>query len=128
MSERAGPVAPQRAATIAVHKPITTAQGAGRPVSAGAAGFALFQGRQRRKGVCGRVVRHPGRINWRHSPGVIEGTVVSPKRSGNEWQIFSALIGRLAQRYAGSISGIMVQFPEEPEPPARKRRKRPGRR
>jgi hypothetical protein len=59
---------------------------------------------------------------------VIEGTVVSPKRSGNEWQIFSALIGRLAQRYAGSISGIMVQFPEQPEPPGRKRRKRTGRR
>jgi hypothetical protein len=54
--------------------------------------------------------------------------VVSPKRQGNEWQIFSALVGRLAQRYAGSISGIIVQFPEEPQRVGRRRRKRTGRR
>jgi len=58
-------------------------------------------------------VRYPGKITWTHSQGVIDATVVSPKRLGNEWQIFSALMGRLAQRYAGSISGIIVQFPEE---------------
>lgn len=73
-------------------------------------------------------VRYPGRINWTHAQGVIDGTVVSPKRQGNEWQIFSALVGRLAQRYAGSISGIIVQFPEESERVARRRRKRPSRR
>lgn len=74
-------------------------------------------------------VRYPGRITWTHAQGVIDGTVVSPKRQGNEWQIFSALIGRLAQRYADSISGIIVQFPEPPQPPrGRKRRKRAGRR
>jgi hypothetical protein len=73
-------------------------------------------------------VRHPGKITWTHAQGVIDATVVSPKRFGNEWQIFSALLGRLAQRYAGSISGIIVQFPEEPEPPRRRRRKRTGRR
>jgi hypothetical protein len=73
-------------------------------------------------------VRYPGRIVWTHAQGVIDGTVVSPKRQGNEWQIFSALVGRLAQRYAGSISGIIVQFPEEPERVGRRRRKRTSRR
>lgn len=74
-------------------------------------------------------VRYPGRITWSHSQGVIDGTVVSPRRQGNEWQIFSALMGRLAQRYAGSISGIIVQFPEEsPQPARRSRRKRARRR
>lgn len=74
-------------------------------------------------------VRYPGRITWTHSQGVIDGTVVSPKKQGNEWQIFSALMGRLAQRYADSISGIIVQFPEKAVQPARRgRRKRAGRR
>lgn len=73
-------------------------------------------------------VRYPGRIVWSHSPGVIDGTVVSPKKDGNEWQIFSALMGRLAQRYAASISGIIVQFPEETEPSGRRSRKRVSRR
>ena len=74
-------------------------------------------------------VRYPGRITWTHSQGVIDGTVVSPKKQGNEWQIFSALVGRLAQRYADSISGIIVQFPEEaPQPVRRGRRKRARRR
>jgi hypothetical protein len=74
-------------------------------------------------------VRYPGRISWTHAQGVIDATVVSPKRQGNEWQIFSALMGRLAQRYADSISGIIVQFPEsEAQPAGRGRRKRPRRR
>lgn len=66
-------------------------------------------------------VRYPGKITWTHSQGVIDATVVSPKRLGNEWQIFSALMGRLAQRYAGSISGIIVQFPDEARVPGRRR-------
>ena len=74
-------------------------------------------------------VRYPGRITWTHAQGVIDGTVVSPKRQGNEWQIFSALMGRLAQRYAERISGIIVQFPEPPTQRAgRKGRRRTGRR
>jgi hypothetical protein len=73
-------------------------------------------------------VRYPGKITWTHSQGVIDATVVSPKRYGNEWQIFSALMGRLAQRYAAGISGIIVQFPEEAEPSGRRRRKRAARR
>src|SRR3989337_4483514 len=74
-------------------------------------------------------VRYPGRITWTHSQGVIDGTVVSPKKQGNEWQIFSALVGRLAQRDADSISGIIVQFPEPPsQPVGRRRRQRRGRR
>src|SRR3989337_2049176 len=74
-------------------------------------------------------VRYPGRITWTHAQGVIDGTVVSPRKQGNEWQIFSALVGRLGQSYADSISGIIVQSPEPPpQPVGRRRRKRAGRR
>jgi hypothetical protein len=73
-------------------------------------------------------VRYPGRITWSHAQGVIDGTVISPKKYGNEWQIFSALIGRLAQRYAGSISGIIVQFPEEERASVRRRPRKRARR
>lgn len=58
--------------------------------------------------------RYPGWITWSHSRGVIDGTAYGPKQQGNEWQIFSALVGRLAHRYAGSIAGISVQFPGAP--------------
>lgn len=69
-------------------------------------------------------VRYPGRITWTHAQGVIDATVVSPRRPGDEWQIFSAFIGRLAQRYAGSISGIIVQFPEDAQTRGVRRRTR----
>lgn len=72
--------------------------------------------------------RYPGWITWSHSRGVIDGAVFSPKKQGNEWQIFSALIGRLAHRYTGSIAGISVQFPSVPRRAVRRRhRKRAGR-
>src|SRR3972149_2882719 len=73
-------------------------------------------------------VRYPGRITWTHSQGVIDGTVVSPRKQGNEGRGFSALVGRLAQRYADSISGIIVQFPEEPPQPVRRGRRKRARR
>ncbi len=68
--------------------------------------------------------RYPGWITWAHSRGLIDGVVFSPKRQGNEWQIFSALIGRLAHRYAGSIAEISVRFPSEPARAVRRRRKK----
>lgn len=69
--------------------------------------------------------RYPGWIRWGHSRGVIDGTALSPKRQGNEWQIFSALLGRLAHKYADSIAGISVQFPQSTSNgPGRKRMRR----
>jgi len=76
-----------------------------------------------------RVVheRYPGWINWAHSRGVIDCEVHSPRKIGSEWQLFSAVLGRLADKYASSIGGINVQFPAAQaavRPRARKTRRR----
>jgi len=75
-----------------------------------------------------RVVheRYPGWITWSHTRGVIDCEVHSPRPAGSEWQLFSAVLGRLAHKYASSISGINVQFPAAPA--TGRRRARAGRR
>lgn len=72
--------------------------------------------------------RYPGWITWSHSRGVIDGTAYGSRKQGTEWQIFSALVGRLAHRYAGSIAGISVQFPSTPVAAVRRGRRRLARR
>jgi len=64
-----------------------------------------------------------GWMNWTARHGVIGCEVLSPRKPGREWQLFSAFIGRLADRFADRISAINVQFPE-PEPPVRRKRRR----
>ena len=64
----------------------------------------------------GRKVQHtnvsyPGWMNWSEANGVINCDVISPKKPGREWQLFSAFLGRLADRYADQIVAINVQFP-----------------
>lgn len=66
----------------------------------------------------GRKVAHtnlnyPGWINWTCNEGVITAEVLSPQKPGHEWQIFSALIGRLSDKYAEEIHSIGIQFPIE---------------
>jgi hypothetical protein len=39
--------------------------------------------------------------------------VISPRKPGREWQLFSAFLGRLADRYADQIIGINIQFPAD---------------
>jgi hypothetical protein len=65
----------------------------------------------------GRKIEHityPGWMNWNAADGVISCTVLSPRKPGQEWQLFSAFLGRLAARYADSIAAIEVQFPDAP--------------
>jgi hypothetical protein len=50
-------------------------------------------------------------MNWSEADGVINCDVISPKKPGREWQLFSAFLGRLADRYADQIVAINVQFP-----------------
>jgi hypothetical protein len=50
-------------------------------------------------------------MNWSVHDGMINCEVVSPYKPGREWQLFSAFLGRLADRYADEIVGINVQFP-----------------
>lgn len=64
----------------------------------------------------GRKVQHtnasyPGWMNWSPSKGLINCEVISPRKPGSEWRLFSAFLGRLADRYAGQILAINVQFP-----------------
>jgi hypothetical protein len=77
----------------------------------------------------GRKIQHVspsyhGWMNWTARHGVIGCEVLSPRKPGREWQLFSAFIGRLADRFADRISAINVQFPESPQPAPRKRRRR----
>lgn len=64
----------------------------------------------------GRKVQHtnlsyPGWMNWSSGHGVITCEVVSPRKPGGEWRLFSAFLGRLADRYADQVVSINVQFP-----------------
>ncbi len=68
--------------------------------------------------------RYPGWIRWSHARGVITCKVISPNKPGSEWQLFSAVLGRLAHRYSDSIAGIQVQFPATSSTWKRKRRRR----
>ena len=79
----------------------------------------------------GRKVQHknsayPGWMNWSVSEGIITCEVLSPNKPGREWQLFSAFLGRLADRYADRIVAINVQFPDSVpfEIPARRRTSR----
>jgi hypothetical protein len=80
----------------------------------------------------GRKVQHknvayPGWMNWSEADGVINCEVISPNKPGREWQLFSAFLGRLADRYPADIQMILVQFPDG-EPAHRKKRPRKRRR
>ncbi len=63
----------------------------------------------------GRKIEHttyPGWMNWSSAEGVVSCAVLSPRKPGQEWQLFSAFLGRLADRYADRIVAIDVQFPD----------------
>lgn len=65
----------------------------------------------------GRKVVHknpniPGWMNWSSSEGILHCEVRSPRKPGSEWRLFSAFLGRLADRYADQILSLSVQFPE----------------
>jgi hypothetical protein len=75
----------------------------------------------------GRKIEHityPGWMNWTVADGVISCAVLSPRKPGQEWQLFSAFLGRLAARYAGSIAAIEVQFPDTPAKPVKSLRRK----
>jgi hypothetical protein len=65
-------------------------------------------------------------MNWSMSEGIITCEVLSPNKPGREWQLFSAFLGRLADRYADRIVAINVQFPGSVpfDAPPRRRRSR----
>ena len=66
----------------------------------------------------GRRVTHtnpnyPGWMKWSYAEGVIVCGVLSPQKPGGEWKLLSALIGRLADKYADRVHSINIQFPDQ---------------
>lgn len=77
----------------------------------------------------GRKVQHtsmdyPGWMNWSSAEGVINCEVISPRKPGGEWKLFSAFLGRMADRYADEIVAINIQFPNSLSQTAKVKRKR----
>jgi hypothetical protein len=80
---------------------------------------------KRGKRVTHRNPSYSGWINWADSGGVITCEILSPRMPGNEWRLLSALIGRLADKFADSVHSISIQFPDaQPLPKRRSRRRR----
>ena len=77
----------------------------------------------------GRKVHHtnpsyPGWMNWSPGVGLMNCEIISPRKPGGEWRLFSAFLGRLADRYADQIVAINVQFPASTPADASKRKRR----
>lgn len=87
-----------------------------------------FEARKRGRTIHHKNKSYAGWMNWSVADGVINCEVISPRKPGREWQLFSAFLGRLADRYADRILAINIQFPGAPAAhggsPARKRRRR----
>ena len=70
-------------------------------------------------------IRSPGYMSWVEVEGVIACEIRTPKDEGKEWQLLTAVIGRLADRFPAAVESINVQLAAPPvEPPKRKRRKK----
>ena len=85
-----------------------------------------FIAKKRGRKVLHKNSAYPGWMNWSVSEGIITCEVLSPNKPGREWQLFSAFLGRLADRYADRIVAINIQFPGSVpfDAPPRRRRSR----
>jgi|SRR4026209_897041 hypothetical protein len=70
-----------------------------------------FEATRRGRRIQHKNLSYPGWMNWSVHDGMINCEVISPRKPGREWQFFSAFLGRLADRYAGLILAINIQFP-----------------
>jgi hypothetical protein len=71
-----------------------------------------FEATRRGRRIQHKNLSYPGWMNWSVAGGIINCEVISPRKPGREWQLFSAFLGRLADRYADRIVAINVQFPD----------------
>jgi hypothetical protein len=86
-----------------LHKTLVDAMRAGE--------LRTFEATRRGRRIQHKNLSYPGWMNWSVADGVINCEVISPRKPGREWQLFSAFLGRLADRYADRILAINVQFP-----------------
>jgi hypothetical protein len=89
-----------------LHKTLVDAMRAGE--------LRTFEATKRGRRIQHKNILYPGWMNWSVHDGMINCEVISPRKPGREWQLFSAFLGRLADRYADLIISINIQFPEEP--------------
>jgi hypothetical protein len=86
-----------------LHKTLVNAMRAGE--------LRTFEATKRGRRIQHKNLSYPGWMTWSVTDGVINCEVISPHKPGREWQLFSAFLGRLADRYADQIVAINVQFP-----------------
>jgi hypothetical protein len=107
-----------------LHKTLIEAMRAGE--------LRTFEATRRGRRIQHKNLSYPGWMNWSVADGVINCEVISPRKPGREWQLFSAFLGRLADRYADRIVAINIQFPRAMSQTARTvgvaKRRRPRRR
>jgi hypothetical protein len=100
-----------------LHKTLIDAMRAGE--------LRTFEATRRGRRIQHKNLSYPGWMNWSVADGLINCEVISPRKPGREWQLFSAFLGRLADRYAAQIVAINIQFPGSiPQPSRSVRRKR----
>jgi hypothetical protein len=88
-----------------LHKTLIEAMRAGE--------LRTFEASKRGRRIQHKNILYPGWMNWSVHDGMINCEVISPRKPGREWQLFSAFLGRLADRYADRIIGINIQFPSQ---------------
>jgi hypothetical protein len=69
-------------------------------------------------------IRSPGHMKWTATDGLIACEIASPKDPGKEWQLLSAVIGRLADRFPAAVEAINIQLEAPPPPPKKRKRRR----
>ncbi|MFQ5903164.1 MAG: hypothetical protein ACE5JO_05695 [Candidatus Binatia bacterium] len=79
---------------------------------------------RRGKKVTHRNPSYSGWISWSYAEGVVSCEVLSPRQPGTEWRLVSALVGRLADKFADRVHSISIQFPDASAPRNRPRRRR----
>jgi hypothetical protein len=71
--------------------------------------MTTFEIERIRGGLRLRHKRFRGEVRFHPTDGPLLVTVRSPK-SNNEWQLLSAFIGRLADRFRDQVSSVSIQF------------------
>ena len=70
-------------------------------------------------------IRSPGYMSWVEVDGVIACEIRTPKDEGKEWQLLTAVVGRLADRFTAGVESINIQLIAPPPEPVKKRRRKP---
>lgn len=83
-----------------------------------------FTVNRRGKKVTHRNPSYSGWMKWSYAAGVVSCEVISPRKPGTEWRLVSALVGRLADKFADRVHSISIQFPDASTPKNRPKRRR----